>query len=205
MTISYDLFGNTPSRKEIRLIQIIETSLKLFAKHGYDETNLKQIAKKCKITRPLLNHYFSSKDELFILVCKYIRIEYQKYVVAEMVRAKTPTETLKAYVRSATKWGLEFPDRMSLWLIFFHKCHIYEDYKELNTQLTQTGLARIKAMLEAGVAANEMSLKNIPQVAQKIQLMIAATLISNATENLSEAEQNSRLEMCLLQCLDWVT
>jgi len=45
--------------------QIIEQSMKLFARDGYDGVTIKQIARACKITEPALYRHFPSKKEIY--------------------------------------------------------------------------------------------------------------------------------------------
>lgn len=45
--------------------EIIEKSKKVFAKHGYHNTNLSLISKKCGMGRTTLYQYFENKDEIF--------------------------------------------------------------------------------------------------------------------------------------------
>ena len=50
--------------KERRREEIINTSLKLFSKYGYDEISINDIARACSCSHGLLYHYFKSKDEI---------------------------------------------------------------------------------------------------------------------------------------------
>ena len=45
--------------------EIIEKSKVVFAKHGYQNTNLSLISKKCGMGRTTLYQYFKNKDEIF--------------------------------------------------------------------------------------------------------------------------------------------
>jgi len=45
--------------------QLLEAGRELFAEHGYDEISMRQIAERAGISKPLLYHYFPSKEALF--------------------------------------------------------------------------------------------------------------------------------------------
>jgi TetR/AcrR family transcriptional regulator len=48
-----------------RILRIAGTE---FARHGFDGTRIDEIAKKSKVSKNLIYHYFQSKDDLFIAV-----------------------------------------------------------------------------------------------------------------------------------------
>lgn len=55
-------------RKEI----ILNTALKLFAKEGYKDTNLSQIAEESGISRPTVYQYFHDKNDIYYYAVKLI-------------------------------------------------------------------------------------------------------------------------------------
>lgn len=199
-----DTYGDPRTRKEMRLAQVIAVSIKLFSKYGYDETSLKEIAKKCRISQSLLNHYFEDKSALFLLVIRAIRRQYQVYVVNEMQAQKRPKDLLAAYVRSALEWEIKMPEFMSLSFIFFHKCAVSEDYKKMNIELVKAGHERIRAILERGVELGEFRVENAIRKAKDIQNLIMSTLIVMATECETQQEKRLRVEGCQKAILDEV-
>jgi len=71
-------------RKKARLRQqIIDTSIKLFRKHGYEETRVDDIVQVLEISQPTFFRYFPSKDAIlrevgergYDCVCKRLRSE----------------------------------------------------------------------------------------------------------------------------------
>ena len=45
--------------------QIINESLNLFLKNGFDQTSINQISQKCVLTKGALYHHFKNKEEIF--------------------------------------------------------------------------------------------------------------------------------------------
>lgn len=43
---------------------ILDRSVKLFAKNGYDRTSMAEVAAACRVSKALLYHYYVNKDEL---------------------------------------------------------------------------------------------------------------------------------------------
>jgi AcrR family transcriptional regulator len=71
-------------RKKARLRQqIIETSIKLFRKHGYEETRIDQIVQALEISQPTFFRYFPTKDAVlrevgergYACICERLRTE----------------------------------------------------------------------------------------------------------------------------------
>src|SRR5699024_8960738 len=54
-------------REEKQLI-IKDVALKLFAENGYEATSVNEISKKAEISKGLIYHYFSSKEELLKVI-----------------------------------------------------------------------------------------------------------------------------------------
>jgi AcrR family transcriptional regulator len=46
--------------------QLLDAGAKLFAQHAFEEISMRQIAAEAGVSKPLLYHYFPSKDDLFI-------------------------------------------------------------------------------------------------------------------------------------------
>ncbi|MBN2656699.1 MAG: TetR/AcrR family transcriptional regulator [Spirochaetales bacterium] len=57
---------------ETRKRQILEQSLLIFAKKGFQNTNLSYIADVCKISRPTLYQYFKDKEQIFQFAIKHV-------------------------------------------------------------------------------------------------------------------------------------
>ncbi len=51
-----------------RRAQIVAAASEVFASHPYDEVSTAQLAAVCGVSRPLLNHYFASKRDLYVAV-----------------------------------------------------------------------------------------------------------------------------------------
>ena len=55
-----------PTKRE----EILDVALQVFARHGYDRTSVRQIARLCGLSQAGVLHYFSSKEELFTEVLR---------------------------------------------------------------------------------------------------------------------------------------
>ena len=72
--------------------QIIDSTVKLFIKHGYHKTTTRMIAKAANFSIGSLYEYVSSKEDLLYLVCKTIHEEVQDAVEKALSNTDTDTE-----------------------------------------------------------------------------------------------------------------
>jgi len=83
--------------------EILSEGLKVFAKKGYENTNLETIAKKANITKPAIYYYFKNKkalyNEIFINEFKSLNIEISGKL----------EEDLKSYVYSLGEFFINNP------------------------------------------------------------------------------------------------
>lgn len=71
--------------KDQRKSEILSKSVELFAKFGFDQVTMDDIAKATKCSRTLLYHYFKSKDDLLLThkkICENIFVDKLKEYVA---------------------------------------------------------------------------------------------------------------------------
>ncbi len=118
---------------EQRKREILNKAISLFAKNGYKETSLSNLAESCKISRPTLYQYFNDKEEIFEYALKnFTDSMYRRYKMISK-RGMTNLEILKTiyadivircfrntdfllslsdYVLQESKNGVGFSDRV---------------------------------------------------------------------------------------------
>lgn len=81
---------------ETRKQQILEQSLLIFAKKGFQNTNLSYIADICRISRPTLYQYFRDKEQIFQFAIKHVTGElFKEYKVISRNENLSYEEKLK--------------------------------------------------------------------------------------------------------------
>ena len=82
--------------------QLLDAGAALFAQHAYEEISMRQIAAAAGVSKPLLYHYFPSKNELFMAAVTEAASELQ-----ELIRPSgegTPVEQLTASLDAYLAW-----------------------------------------------------------------------------------------------------
>ncbi|WP_088014442.1 TetR/AcrR family transcriptional regulator [Gottfriedia acidiceleris] len=80
---------------------ILEKSIQLFAKNGYDGTTINQIAKESKISEATIYKYFKSKLDVLI-TC--VKPDIQDVWIEEDFSKLSIEELLRLYVEKRIKW-----------------------------------------------------------------------------------------------------
>ncbi len=83
--------------------EILEVALKIFAKKGYENTTLDEIAKEVGITKPAIYYHFKNKNELynFIFQEHFKRLSFTKKESLE--------EDIRAYIDTFGDFFIENP------------------------------------------------------------------------------------------------
>jgi AcrR family transcriptional regulator len=79
---------------------ILGASLKLFSEKGFDHTSVDDIAKSAKISKGLVYHYFTSKDQILYTLMKnsFDEMMNMEFVIPE---SASPSELLSAWISQA--------------------------------------------------------------------------------------------------------
>ncbi|MEO1928034.1 MAG: TetR/AcrR family transcriptional regulator [Nautiliaceae bacterium] len=84
--------------------QILKKALEIFAKKGYENTNLEEIAKEVGITKPAIYYHFKSKKELYNYIFK------EKFKKLNFTSQQTLEENLKHYIYTLGEFFIKNPN-----------------------------------------------------------------------------------------------
>jgi AcrR family transcriptional regulator len=82
--------------------QIIDAGSGVFAEHAYEEISMRQIAAAAGVSKPLLYHYFPSKNALFLAAIEEQAAELQAAIAPS--GEGTPLEQLSGSIDSYLGW-----------------------------------------------------------------------------------------------------
>jgi AcrR family transcriptional regulator len=138
-------------RYDRRRRDAIEDAARIFARRGYDQTSMQQLAEGLGIAAGSLYHYFGGKEHLLIAICDELMdpllAEAQALELAELASG----EHLRALVRLWVAHVVEHRDHM---LVFQQERHVIESgaqWKGVRTdrkrfeRLVEDVLARLEA------------------------------------------------------------
>jgi AcrR family transcriptional regulator len=96
-----DTGGVDPSE---RVAQILEQSARIFASKGYGGTSMRDIAESCGISKSLLYHHFTSKDELYTRVAQAATQELYSFVEGRVAAEMNPTAKIRAFMLATAEY-----------------------------------------------------------------------------------------------------
>ena len=153
-----------------RKIAILKMSFRLFAKHGYQNTSLSQLAKACEISRPTLYLYFRDKEEILNYALKY----YTDKMFADYRDVATISGPILPRIRRIMAdivfrswYSRDFV--ISLGEFIFQKRKQDLDFPDAIHRRTVKLEHLLRRMLREGIASNEI--RRIPVNATAMQLL----------------------------------
>lgn len=85
--------------------QLIDTALRLFARHGYRATGIDTILAEAGVAKMTLYHHFKSKDELIVAALQRRDVEWRAWFIGRVEkRAATPRDRLFAVFDVLEEW-----------------------------------------------------------------------------------------------------
>lgn len=190
------LFNKRLGIAEHRQFQIMEMALELIQKKGYEQLQFGDLAKKCKISRTLVHHYFKDKAELANRLLDLSTLHLQNYVQMALATEKNPQNHFEIYCKATLDWPARHPLEATGFLLFLHLCSHNLEMRKRNDELSALGRQKIKLLLaQAG-----SSTSNIISNAQMIQTILTGCYLILLSENYGETESLNLRANCLKAC-----
>lgn len=196
--IYQELFEQKPGRLEKRKLQILESAVKVLSRQGWDGFSFEQISKEGGFTRPLMHHYFNSRDQLLHLIVQYVHFMRQAFLQERIHAATTAKDQLNAYMQACLDWPEISPSQAKVWMMFLQIASLQPDFQQKCTDWVDADhefLANLyqKAQQELGLASDEPLLR-----AKQTQLTLMGTFQSFMTEKW-DPETRSFLKKTILE------
>ncbi len=185
--------------REETLNRIYSECIELSSEVGLDGLRAEEIAKRCKISRPLLNHYFPDdlKASLRQFLIARVLEDFRAYIDKSLEGLTDPDQVLETYVKSHFEWARRKRAHFSVLLSFFPQCVNDADLRKANTQSVEAGLRRIELLLAYRVKKKAA----IPALARSFQIFLTGAIISHFTEN-DGANRASNPEQLVMKYLN---
>jgi len=160
---------NTSEKRE----QLIETALRLFARHGYRATGIDTILAEAGVAKMTLYHHFKSKDELIVAALRRRDAEWREWFMGRVSkRAAAPRARLLAVFDVLEEW---FRDREYHGCSFGQAATEFRDPRHAVHKMASEHKQQLLAYfheLAAGAGAKDAEL-----LAQQIALLVEGAVI----------------------------
>ncbi len=172
--------------KTDRKEKLIEAAFKLMQSHGVSGLRLADIAKQAKVPAPLIHYYFQDLDDLHYEVILKLHYEILDDNIREAEKNREdPLRWFQEYLYGPLLWANQNPQKMAIWLYFYHLAARSERFERLNTEMSVRGRERIALILYEGVEKKVFKIPegmNVQDTAKMIQSMIVGITITSASE-----------------------
>jgi AcrR family transcriptional regulator len=193
-----DLFEAGLSKSERTRIVIARAAITNYATVGVEQTNFDRIAKSAGVTRPLVQHYFGTREALFTFVVKYIRADADAFLKSRMKTAKGHGAPLKWAIEAFLDWAKENPAHVKVWLLFQYQASVDADLRELCSETANLIHQAIVGLLVTGGHGDFASLVTS---AKMVQHFLTGAIVSRVTEDRPAPEPEFRKEL-IRKCLE---
>jgi TetR/AcrR family transcriptional regulator, fatty acid metabolism regulator protein len=109
--------GKKPSFiEEARRKQILDKSLELIARRGYDNTSLADIADAVGVSKGVISYHFDGKSDLGKQVLRHWMRQYNRYVTERLERLESPRARLLELPNACIDFAVERRDEAMVYL-----------------------------------------------------------------------------------------
>jgi TetR/AcrR family transcriptional regulator, cholesterol catabolism regulator len=113
----------TRARWDARRAETIERAAQVFARRGYDQTSVPELAEALEVATGGIYHYFSGKEQLLIAICDQL-MEPLLAEAEELLAGDAPArEQLRDLVR---RWVANVVDHQDHMLVFQQERHLID-------------------------------------------------------------------------------
>ena len=93
-----------PAEESERIVQILTEAARIFARKGYEGASMRDIAEACGISKSLLYHHFTSKEEIYSRVAVGATKELYQFVIEHVPVDAAPAEKIRAFMVATAEY-----------------------------------------------------------------------------------------------------
>jgi AcrR family transcriptional regulator len=94
--------------------QLLEVALEVFARQGYHQASMNEIAEAAGVTKPVLYQHFDSKQELYLELLHDVADKLTEAVLKGTAEATGPHDQVERGFRAFFEWMAEKPARFGI-------------------------------------------------------------------------------------------
>lgn len=193
-------------KSDVKKRQALALAVEIAAKEGLEACTFDRLSKEMGVTRPLLNHYFKTRENLFQLAADFVRASIQSKVLSQIQDEENPVKIIELYVETNFEWHLKDRKHLDFWLQYLSSSTYDRERRTKNTKFVEMGRKRIEEIVKMGIIQKKFHIgsRKPEEVAKTIQLLITGGVVSISTETLNKDQKEELIEMtkrCALNLL----
>ena len=129
--------------------RILDSAIKVFARTGYSDARMQDVAKEADVSHGTVYVYFKNKDALFVSIFQEILGELIKYLCSEIQKEKNAEDKLRRMISMQLDIIEENPDLTKLILIEFPRSGNF--LSDSNTDVLSKYIDLISDVIKQGI------------------------------------------------------
>ncbi len=149
-SIIFNLFDYTPSKGDLKKLEITRAAIECLAEVGIEKTTFEAIAQKIGTRRAHVAYHFPEKHKIFLSAVKYVLSNFQELISASVNRGETNKEKLTNYVNASFDWMEQYPEQVTVLMLMFYLCALEHDFMDYYSLVRDKELERLQHILRSG-------------------------------------------------------
>lgn len=157
--------------------EILEAATRLFAAHGYADTDTQLLADELHVGKGTLYRYFPSKRELFLAAADRSMRKLCEHIDASIAQIESVPERIAQVVRSYLGFMAEHPEFVELLIqeraqFKDRKQHTYFEHREANRE-------RLRSLYRSYIAAGQIRDMPVDRILDVLGDLLYGTMFTN--------------------------
>jgi AcrR family transcriptional regulator len=167
----------TPEACARRREEILEAAVKLFAEHGYANTDMQVLADTVEVGKGTLYRYFSSKRELFLAATDQIMRNARALIDKTIVGITDPLERIRVAIGAFLRFFYDHPEFVEL--LVQERANFKDRTKPTYYQHREVNVARWSVLYQTLIAEGRVRNMPVERITDVLSDLIYGTIFNN--------------------------
>lgn len=165
------------ARRAAREDQILETAVRLFAEHGYSETDTQLLAEELHVGKGTIYRYFPSKRELFLAAADRVMRRMRECVDASIADIEEPFVRIATAVRAFLTFFAEHPEYVEL--LMQERAQFKDRKKPTYFEHREVNVKRWQDLYRTLIAAGRIRDVPVERISDVMSNLLYGTMFTN--------------------------
>jgi AcrR family transcriptional regulator len=166
-----------PTLADRRREEILDAAVKLFARHGFTETDTQVLANKLQVGKGTIYRYFCSKEELFLAAVDRVMRQLRQKVDAVIAEVEDPLQAIALAIRTFLTFVAQNPDLVEL--LIQERAQFKDRKKPTYFEYREASLERWKAVYRDLIARGRVRDIPVERMTDVIGDLVYGTMFTN--------------------------
>ncbi len=184
---------NRQEQKQMTYEKILNNAKTVFGNFTYAQASMNAIAKKAGVSKGILYHHFSDKDELYMLCVNESMNDFILYIETHYKPADHFEDNINLFFKVRKNYFQEDSDLSKIFQqsLLHHPQHLKEGFRKAHQPVSQLNEKLLYEILEDAPLSGALS---VSDVMQYIELFMKSLNESSQTDSLSMEVRELKIE-----------